>query len=147
MTRLTHATSERAPVRVAVLLGIGEAPAGLARAALRNGWLIVPGGVLDARRVHAVSAGSRPACLVHVCRGSAEAIEAIAALRQARWCAGVIAVGDASVPTLEVASRAAGAACFLDESGSPESFERAVEQVLGRGFVGRGGAAAGRKTG
>jgi DNA-binding NarL/FixJ family response regulator len=123
-----------------VLLESIPAPPGLMRAALRSEWDIVPDGVRNIRRARAAAGMGRPAFLVHSCAGGTDAIEAIAALRQARWCAGVIAVGDATHATLEVAARAAGATCFLDESGPPEAFERAVAQMLSVGRTSRGGA-------
>jgi ActR/RegA family two-component response regulator len=114
---------------VFVILVGAVAPAGLARAAVRNGWPIHR--ALPHRSQLDMSSGpGRPAVvIVHLPVADDPALDLIQSLRDSRRCTVIIALGAAADEDAEIRARAAGAGLFLPDTADADLVERTVRAL------------------
>jgi ActR/RegA family two-component response regulator len=118
------------PIQTVFVILVGAvAPAGLARAAVRNGWPIHR--ALPRRTSLDLSSGAgRPAVvIVHLPVADDPALELIQSLRDSRRCSIIIALGAAANEDAEIRARAAGAGLYLPDTADADLVERTVRAL------------------
>ncbi len=118
------------PQTVFVILTGSVPPAGLARAAVRNGWPIHHTPPNRAQLEIALAAGHSSVVIIHVANPEEPALDLIHSLRSSRRCAVVIAIGSAATENSEIQARAAGAGLFLPASADADLIESTVRALI-----------------
>ncbi len=119
------------PQTVIVILTGSIVPAGLARAAVRNGWPLIHG-PLDAKKFRQ-SLIARPyrVAIVHIPVAHDDALDLVRRLREDARATVVVAVGIAGSELDETLARAAGASLFLPDTINAEAVEHTVRALVG----------------
>jgi hypothetical protein len=120
------------PQTVLVILTGAAAPAGLARAAIRNSWPILQGPLNRVQLDQSLTRDCSSVVLVHVPALQDQGLELIHGLRSSWRSTVVIAIGDASTEESEVRARVAGASLFLPGTSEADVIERTVLALMGQ---------------
>jgi DNA-binding response OmpR family regulator len=115
---------------VLVILAGAAAPAGLARAAMRNGWPILPGPVDRARIAQSLACGASSVVIIHIPAAGEQGLELVHSLRTSWRSTVVIAIGDATTEDEEVLARTAGAGLYLSATADADLIERTVAALV-----------------
>lgn len=114
---------------VLVIFGDGEAPAGLARAAVRNGWPIYKAGLSPTQVEGELDRSQSRVVIVHIPASDEAALDLIRGLRRSRRCPAIIGISTAGTEGAEIRVRAAGASLFLPGTADADLIERSVQAM------------------
>jgi len=104
--------------------------AGLARAAVRNGWPIHANPTTHAQIEQVVACADDSVVIIHIPVADDLALDLIGRIRSSRRRAVVIAVSAAGTEDAEIQARASGAGLFLPASADADLIERTVQALI-----------------